>query len=115
MEDNRDSDRSEEELRCIIRDDIHRSRANWGENLYVRTQAKNRQASSALASFVNVHSGISLSLASSTSPSTNLTVLLRPSGSLTTSNLAPYHFLLTKTTDNVSQCTHTDSSQQIRR
>ena len=36
MEDNRNSDRSEEELRRIIREEIRRSRANGGENLYVR-------------------------------------------------------------------------------
>ena len=36
MEDNRNSDRSEEELGRIIREEIRRSRANGGENLYVR-------------------------------------------------------------------------------
>ena len=65
MEDNRNSDRSEEELRRIIREEIRQSRANGSENLYVRTQAMIRQASSALASSVNVDSGISSSLASS--------------------------------------------------
>ena len=39
MEDNRNSDRSEEELRGIIRKEIHQSRAKRGENLYARTQA----------------------------------------------------------------------------
>ena len=76
MEDNRNSDRSEEELRRIIREKISHSRANGAENLYVKTQAMILQASSALAFFVNVDSGISSPLASSTSPSTNLTVLL---------------------------------------
>ena len=74
MEDNRNSDRSEEELRRIIREEIRRSRANGGENLYVRTQAIIRQASSALASSVTVDSGISSPLASRTSPWTNLAV-----------------------------------------
>ena len=58
MEDNRNSDRSEEELRRIIRQEICGSRANGGENLYVRTEAMILQASSALASSVNVDSGI---------------------------------------------------------
>ena len=57
-------------------EDICRSRANEGENLYVRTQAIIRQAFSALASSVNVDSDVSSLLASSTSLSTNLTVLL---------------------------------------
>ena len=52
MEDNRNSDRSEEELRRIIREKIRRSRAKWGKNLCVRTQAMIPQASSALASSV---------------------------------------------------------------
>ena len=64
MEDNRNSDRSEEELRRIIRQEIRRSRANGSENLFVRTQAIIRQASSALASSVNVDSGISSPLSS---------------------------------------------------
>ena len=38
MEDNRNSDRSEEELRGIIWEEIHQSRAKRGENLYARTQ-----------------------------------------------------------------------------
>ena len=90
MEDNRNSDRSEEELRCIIKEDIRRSRANGDENLYARTQAMIRQASSAFASSVNVDSGISSPLASSTSPSTNLTFLSGLSGSPGSSNLASY-------------------------
>ena len=75
MEDNRNSDWSEEELRCIITDEIRQSRANGGENLYLRTQAMIRQASSALASPVSVDSGISSPLASRTSSSTNSSVL----------------------------------------
>ena len=63
MKDNRNSDRSEEELRRIIREEIRRSRANCGEKLHVRTQAMIRQASSALPSSVNVDSGISSPLA----------------------------------------------------
>ena len=63
MEDNRNSNRSEEELRRIIREEIRRSRANEGENLYVRTQTMIRQASSALASTRNIDSGISSPLA----------------------------------------------------
>ena len=68
MDDNRNSDRSEEEVRRIIREEIRQSRANGGEQLYVRTQALIRQASSALASSVKVDSGISSPLVSSTSP-----------------------------------------------
>ena len=75
MKDNRNSDRSDEELKRIIREEIRQSRANCGEKLYVRTQAMIRQASSALPSSVNVDSGISSPLASRTSPSTNLAVL----------------------------------------
>ena len=52
-------DRSEEELRWIIREKIRRSRANRGENLHVRTQAMTRQVSSASASSVNVYSVVS--------------------------------------------------------
>ena len=92
MEDNRNSDRSEEELRRIIREEIRRSKANGGENLYVRTQAMIRQAFSALASSVNVDSGISLPLALRTSPSTNLAVLSGLSESPGPSNLAFYPF-----------------------
>ena len=68
MEDNRNSDKSEEEVRRIIREEIRQSRANGGEHLYVRTQPLIRQASSALASSVKVDSGISSPLVSSTSP-----------------------------------------------
>ena len=68
MEDNRNSDRSEEEVRQMIRDEIRQSRANGGDHWYVRTQAMIRQASSALASSVKVDSGISSPLVSSTSP-----------------------------------------------
>ena len=39
MEDNRNSDRSEEEVRRIIREEIRQSRANPGEHLHVRTHA----------------------------------------------------------------------------
>ena len=39
MDDNRNSDRSEEEVRRIIREEIRQSRANPGEHLYVRTHA----------------------------------------------------------------------------
>ena len=74
MEDNRNSDKSEEELRRLIREEIHRSSANGRENLYERTQVMILQATSALVSSVNVDSGISSSLALSKSPSTNLTV-----------------------------------------
>ena len=89
MEHNRNSDRSKEGLRHIIRDEIRRSRADGGENLYVRTQALIRETSSALASSVNVISGSS-PLASSTSPSTNLTVLSGLSESPGPSNLNSY-------------------------
>ena len=75
MEDNRNSDRSEEELRRIIREKIRRSRGNWGKNLCVRTQAMIPQASSALASSVNADSGISSPYTSSTSLSTNLSFI----------------------------------------
>ena len=92
MEDNRKSDRSEEELRRIIREEIRRSRANGGENLYVRTQAMIRQACSALPSSVKVDSDISSPLASRTSPSTNLADLLGLSESPGPSNLAFYPF-----------------------
>ena len=98
MEDNRNSDKSEEELRRLIREEIHRSSANGRENLYERTQVMILQATSALVSSVNVDSGISSSLALSKSPSTNLTVLLG----------------LSESTDNVSPCTHRDSSQQLK-
>ena len=96
MEDNRNSDRSEEELRRIIREEIRRSRANGGENLYVRTQAMILQASLALASSVNVDSGISSPLASRTSPSTNLAALSGLSESPELSNLASYPFFVSK-------------------
>ena len=96
MEDNRNSDRSEEELRRIIREKISHSRANGAENLYVKTQAMILQASSALSFFVNVDSGILSPLASSTSPSTNLTVLLGLSESPDPSNLASYPLSLNK-------------------
>ena len=96
MEDNRNSDRSEEELRRIIREEIRRSRANGGENLYVRTQAMIRQGSSGLPSSVNVDSGISSPLASRTSPSTNLAVLSELSESAGPSNLASYPFSVDK-------------------
>ena len=113
MEDNRNSDRSEEELRCIIKEDIRRSRANGDENLYARTQAMIRQASSAFASSVNVDSGISSPLASSTSPSTNLHFYQDFQDHQVHQISHPTHLLLTKT-DDVRQCTHTNSSQQIR-
>ena len=96
-EDNINSDKSEEELRRIIREKICQSRANGGENLYVRTQAMIRQASSALASSsVNLDSGISSPLASSTSPLTNLTVLSRLSESPCSSTLASYPLSVNK-------------------
>ena len=67
MEDNRNSDRSEEEVRQMIRDEIRQSRANGVDHWYVRTQAMILQASSALASSVKVDSGISSPLVSSAS------------------------------------------------
>ena len=71
MEDNRSSERSEEELRCIIREEICRSREIEDEYLYERIQAMISYKTSTLASSIRVDSGISLSLASSTSPSAN--------------------------------------------
>ena len=70
-----------------------------------------RQASSALASSVNVDSGISS--ASRTSPSTNLAIYQDFQNHRGHQISPPTLFLLTKT-DDVSQCTHTDLSQQIR-
>ena len=71
MEDNRSSERSEEELRCIIREEICRSREIEDEYLYERIQAMICYETSTLASSIKVDSGISSSLPSSTSPSAN--------------------------------------------
>ena len=90
LEDNRNSDRSEKELRCVISIFVEAEQMGWKFIHSEWTQAMIRQTTSALASSVSVDSGISSSLASSTPPLTNLTISSRLSESPGASDLVSY-------------------------
>ena len=114
MEDHRNSARSEEEPRRIIRDEIYQSRANGGWKSVWITQVMIFQASSALAVLINADSGILSPLATSASLSINLTFLSGLSESQGPSDLISYPPFVSKNHRKRQPMHQTGSSQQLK-